>query len=111
MVHLNLGQIHAFTVVARLRSFGLAAQQLGISDRAISQEIKKLEESLGKKLISRDTRFRGLTAFGKRYLSEMEPLLIKLEAVIEFLRGVLSQPPELVLSDLTRSRTDPGPQT
>lgn len=87
---LNLDQMYAFMCVARRRSFGLAAQEMGISDRTISQEIIQLEKSLGKKLIVRDTRFRGLTAFGKRYLAEMEPLLIKLEAVVEFLREMPS---------------------
>jgi DNA-binding transcriptional LysR family regulator len=63
---------------------------MGISNRAISQGIIQLEKSLGKKLIVRDTRFRGLTPFGKRYLAEMEPLLIKLEAVVDFLREMPS---------------------
>jgi DNA-binding transcriptional LysR family regulator len=47
-VYLNLGQMHAFMRVARRRSFVLAAQELGIFDRAISEEIIELEKSFGK---------------------------------------------------------------
>jgi DNA-binding transcriptional LysR family regulator len=93
---LNLHQMHAFCVVAEHRSFRVAAGKLGISDRAISQEIIQLEKSLGKKLINRDTRFRGLTPFGKRYLSETEPHLIKIQAAVEMFREMWSQPSELV---------------
>jgi DNA-binding transcriptional LysR family regulator len=67
-MYLNLGQMHAFMRVARRRSFLLAAQELAIFDRAISQEIIELEKSLGKRLIVRDTRFRSLTACGKTLL-------------------------------------------
>ncbi len=79
---MNTDQLNAFLFVARHRSFARAAQELGISDRRISDHIKRLEKKLGVRLIDRDTQFRGLTAKGKVFARFAEALAGALNAVV-----------------------------
>jgi DNA-binding transcriptional LysR family regulator len=52
----NLSDLQAFVVVARQRSFTRAAAQLGVSQPALSQTIRGLEQRLGLRLLTRTTR-------------------------------------------------------
>lgn len=45
--------LRSFEAVARLRGFGRAAEELGVTQSAVSQQVKSLEEWLGLKLIVR----------------------------------------------------------
>lgn len=45
--------LRTFEVVARLRGFGRAAEELGVTQSAVSQQVKSLEEWLGLRLINR----------------------------------------------------------
>ena len=56
-----------FTRVAELGSFAAAARDLGISAVAVSQNISRLEESLGVRLIARSTRALQLTSEGQAF--------------------------------------------
>ena len=53
---MELRQLKYFVEVARLGSFSMASKALFITQSTISQQINKLEEELGVKLLSRDTR-------------------------------------------------------
>ena len=48
--------LEAFFAVARERSFTKAAAKLGVSQSALSHTIRRLEASLGLRLLSRSTR-------------------------------------------------------
>ncbi|WP_374985886.1 LysR family transcriptional regulator [Streptomyces fradiae] len=66
---LDLGQVRAFTAVARLRHFGRAAGELGITQQALSRRVARLESRLGVRLLDRgDGRGVRLTAAGERFL-------------------------------------------
>ena len=45
--------LRTFEAVARLRGFGRAAEELGVTQSAVSQQVKSLEEWLGLRLITR----------------------------------------------------------
>lgn len=45
--------LRAFEAVARLRGFGRAAEELGVTQSAVSQHVKSLEEWLGQRLLIR----------------------------------------------------------
>ena len=45
--------LRAFEAVARLRGFGRAAEELGVTQSAVSQHVKSLEEWLGQRLLTR----------------------------------------------------------
>lgn len=61
-------QVVAFIEVARKGSFSKAAQQLGVTQAALSLRIKKLEDSLEKSLFVRDKSGVSLTEAGKDFL-------------------------------------------
>jgi DNA-binding transcriptional LysR family regulator len=74
--------LHAFTVVARLRSFSAAARELGVSPSALSQAVRQLEERLGVVLLSRTTRSVAPTEVGTRLLEKSgAPLAQALEGL------------------------------
>ena len=70
-----------FEVVGRCSSMKRAADELGVSPGAVSQQIKILEESLGLQLISRNSTGLRLTEFGERYFRETSRILDDLRQV------------------------------
>lgn len=63
----------SFCEVAREGGFTPAAERLGISPSALSQNIRTLEEKLGVRLLNRSTRSVTLTEKGRRLLTQVEP--------------------------------------
>ena len=57
--------LNTFHLVARLRSFSKAARQLGISQPAVTQQIRRLERSLGQRLFDRVGRRVRVTDAGR----------------------------------------------
>ncbi|MGO7697049.1 LysR family transcriptional regulator, partial [Rhizobium leguminosarum] len=53
---LSSRQLVAFLTVARERSFTRAAAKLGVSQSALSQKVRGIEEKLGLRLLTRTTR-------------------------------------------------------
>ncbi len=72
---MELQQLRTFAAVARLRSFTRAAQELHLSQPAVSRQIEALEGSLGTPLFSRQGRRVLLTEPGRVLLDYAERLL------------------------------------
>ncbi|MFK7992637.1 MAG: LysR substrate-binding domain-containing protein [Granulosicoccus sp.] len=72
---ITINQVIAFSAVARTGSFADAAISLHLSQPALSVSIKKLEESLGGKLLTRTTRSVALTPEGKAFYPVVRRLL------------------------------------
>jgi LysR family glycine cleavage system transcriptional activator len=64
----SLGALRAFEVAARHASFTRAADELSITQTAVSHQIKTLEEQLGVKLFIRHRNTLQLTDAAQRYL-------------------------------------------
>lgn len=64
----SLNGLRAFEAAARLLSFTNAANELSVTQTAISHQIKRLEEELGLKLFIRQNRALALTPQGRDYL-------------------------------------------
>ena len=75
----NFNDLVAFVAVAREGSFTRAAAQLGVSQSALSQTIRALEERLGLRLLTRTTRRVSPTDAGERLLAAISPRLEGIE--------------------------------
>lgn len=75
----RLSSLLIFAEVANKQSFTLAAKKLAMSKSAVSQHIKRLEETIGQQLLSRHTRGMSLTAAGEKLLSRCELLRDQVE--------------------------------
>jgi LysR family glycine cleavage system transcriptional activator len=73
-----LNALRAFEVAGRLGSFKEAAAELHVTQGAVSQQVRLLEEWLGASLFDRHNRRVVLTAAAKAYLEEIGPLFVQL---------------------------------
>lgn len=69
----TMADLVAFLAVARERSFTRAAAQIGVSPSALSHTIRKLEERLGVRLLTRTSRSVSPTDAGQRLLERVGP--------------------------------------
>lgn len=67
--------LRAFEAVARHLSFINAAVELSVTQSALSHQVQKLEQYLGRPLFIRRTRAIDLTEIGKQYYAEIRPAL------------------------------------
>ncbi|ELR67932.1 Glycine cleavage system transcriptional activator [Photobacterium marinum] len=81
-----LRAVQCFEAVARLGSFSKAADDLHVTQSAVSHQVKLLEEYLGDTLFNRQGRFLSLTDVGERYFSEVSQSLVNLSRVSEEIR-------------------------
>ena len=63
-----IDKLEFFIALARERHFGRAAEECGVSQPTLSAAIRQLEDQLGVMLVSRGSRFQGLTPEGQRVL-------------------------------------------
>jgi DNA-binding transcriptional LysR family regulator len=75
----DMADLAAFAVVAEERNFTRAATKLGLSQSALSQIVKRLEERLGVALIARTTRSVAPTPAGERLWQRLAPMLRDLD--------------------------------
>ena len=71
---LSLTNLRAFETVARTLNFGAAAEELHVTQSAVSRQIKGLEDELGAQLFQRGTRHVQITPDGQTLLRTVEPL-------------------------------------
>lgn len=72
---MKLDQLRYFVAVARAGTFTRAAEQEGVAQPSLSQQMQKLEDSLGVSLFERHSRYVCLTRAGERLLPQAQSLL------------------------------------
>jgi LysR family hydrogen peroxide-inducible transcriptional activator len=77
---MDLLQLRYFLAVARAGSFVKAAEEERIAQPSLSQQIKKLEDSLGVSLFDRLGRGLKLSPFGEQLLPKAESILQQLDS-------------------------------
>ena len=91
MMHVTLRQLKVFESVGRHLSFTRAAEELHLSQPAVSMQIKQMEEHIGVSLLEQFGKKNYLTEAGQEmlhYSREILRLLDEAEGVVEDLRGV-----------------------
>jgi DNA-binding transcriptional LysR family regulator len=87
----NMHKLRAFYALARTGSFSRAAEFLGISQPAVSLQVKALEEHYAIPLLSRQGRHIALTEAGRLIYGYLERILAlgeDMERAIEALKGL-----------------------
>lgn len=88
----NFNDLVAFVTVAREESFTRAAVKLGVSQSALSQTVRGLEERLGLRLLTRTTRRVSPTAAGERLLQTAGPRFEEIQAELAALSEMRDKP-------------------
>ena len=89
----NFHQLYIFYMVARLQSFSKAAQELSISQPAVSIQVRELENSLGTSLLHRMRRELRLTETGEAVLSYTQRIFAladEMHSVVQDIQGLHS---------------------
>jgi LysR family transcriptional regulator, glycine cleavage system transcriptional activator len=84
---LAVGPLRAFEAVARRLNFRAAAEELHLTQPAVSRQIRSLEDELGAPLFLRGTRHVALTGPGASLLRTVEPMLSQLDGTVRHLRN------------------------
>lgn len=88
----DLGDLNAFVVVAEEQSFTRAAAKLGTSQSAVSQTVRRLEERLGVRLLTRTTRSVAPTHAGERLVQGLRPALDDIDGQLSALTELRERP-------------------
>ena len=92
MPRTDLSDLQAFLLVARARSFTREAARLGVSQSALSQTVRGLEQRLGLRLLTRTTRSLAPTEAGERLLHTLGPALDDIDATLAGLSALREKP-------------------
>jgi DNA-binding transcriptional LysR family regulator len=92
MARKNLNDLVGFVTVAREGSFTRAAASLGVTQSALSQSIRGLEERLQIRLLTRTTRSVSTTAAGERLMRAIGSRFDEIESELDALTELRDKP-------------------
>ncbi len=84
----TIRQFECFRAVAETGSFSRAAERLGLSQPALSQAVRELEQALGARLFDRTTRRVELTEAGRAFSAIVLPGLDEIDRAVEAVRDL-----------------------
>lgn len=88
LMNVDLRQLQAFVEVVQTGSFSRAARSLGLSQSALSQSVRQLEDELQVRLLDRTTRSVQLSKVGADFLPGIQRLLADLDHQLQDLRDL-----------------------
>ncbi|MFN9744180.1 MAG: LysR family transcriptional regulator [Betaproteobacteria bacterium] len=83
---LSVGPVRAFEAVSRTLNFRLAAEELHLTQSAVSRQVKALEDEVGARILERDTRGVRLTPAGLTLLQALGPWLGRIDVAVRQIR-------------------------
>jgi DNA-binding transcriptional LysR family regulator len=90
-LNVSVRQLRVFEAVARRSSYTRAAEELHLSQPAVSMQVRQLEDQVGLPLFERVGKGIGLTEAGREiyhYSRSINRALLEMEDVVESLKGV-----------------------
>ncbi len=88
----ELGDLVAFLTVAEERSFTRAAAQMGTSQSSLSHTVRRLEERMGVRLLTRTTRNVVPTEAGEKLMKTLRPAIDEISGQIDALTAMRQRP-------------------
>jgi len=88
----NLADLSAFVAVAQAGGFRDAARRMDGSASSLSEAVRRLESTLGVRLLNRTTRSVATTEAGARLLDRLAPALGEVEAALDVVNGFRDRP-------------------
>lgn len=88
----ELGDLIAFLMVAEERNFTRAAAQLGTSQSALSHTVRRLEERMGVRLLTRTTRSVTVTEAGEQLMDTLRPAFDDIRSRVEDVSAMRQKP-------------------
>ncbi len=92
----DLADLTIFMAVAEEGSFTGAARKLGLSQSALSHTIRRLETSLGLRLLTRTTRSVAPTEAGEKLLDTLRPAIEDIESKVTSLSQLRERPAGII---------------
>src|ERR1700722_10191446 len=92
----ELGDLAVFLAVAEARSFTRAAAKLGTSQSNLSHTVRRLEENLGFRLLTRTTRSVAPTDAGERLIETLRPALDEINGRLAALTELREKPAGMI---------------
>lgn len=80
--------VQAFVAIAELGGFNKAAENLHVTQTALTRRIQKLESYLGLKLLDRTTRYVELTAVGREFLPQARAIVNEMTRAVDRLKDM-----------------------
>jgi LysR family transcriptional regulator, carnitine catabolism transcriptional activator len=87
----NLKQLRAFVVISDKGSFVAASAALNLSQPALSQCVRQLEDHIGSPLFNRTTRSVHLTPLGMGFLPHARELLSQFDTLMSDMQNIVSR--------------------
>jgi LysR family transcriptional regulator, hydrogen peroxide-inducible genes activator len=84
----DLRQLECFCAIARTGSFTGAAEEMGMAQPSLSEQLGKLEQALGAALFERTSRKVTLTPLGEALLPKARALLEDADSLPQYVRSV-----------------------
>ncbi|MDO4633137.1 MAG: LysR family transcriptional regulator [Eubacteriales bacterium] len=72
---MNIGQLECFVSLASTLNFMQTAEELGLTQPAVSKQIKAMEEELGAVLFNRTSRSVSITPIGQHFVTQAQEML------------------------------------
>jgi len=92
----ELGDLIAFLTVADERSFTRAAVRLATSQSSLNHTVRRLEERMGVRLLTRTTRNVAPTDAGEQLAETLRPALNDIEAKVRTISALRQEPAGLI---------------
>src|SRR5215470_18338247 len=102
----NASDLLVFLAVAQERSFTRAAARLRMSQPALSQIMRGLEERIGVRLLNRTTRSVRPTQAGERLLQTIGPRFEEIDAELSAVRDLREKPAGIIRITATENAAD-----